>query len=64
MEKKQDVVLETAVARNKKKNGFLYETFEKMGPANKDSAPWCEMAKLYQILTLIQMQDLNQTDTH
>ena len=37
--KKQDVVLETAVARNKKKNGFLYETFEKMGPANKDSAP-------------------------
>ena len=39
MNKKQDVVLETAVARNKKKNGFLYETFETMGPANKDSAP-------------------------
>ena len=37
--KKQDVVLETAVARNKKNNGFLYETFEKLGPANKDSAP-------------------------
>ena len=37
--KKPDVVLEKAVARNKKKNGFLYETFEKMGPANTDSAP-------------------------
>ena len=37
--KKPDVVLEKAVARNKKKNGFLHETFEKMGPANKDSAP-------------------------
>ena len=39
MEKQQDVVLEKVVARTKKKNGFLYETFEKMGPANKDSAP-------------------------
>ena len=37
--KKRNVVLETAVAKNKKKNGFLYETFEQMGPANKDSAP-------------------------
>ena len=39
MGKKQDVVLQKAVARNKKKNGFLYETFEKMGATNKDSAP-------------------------
>ena len=37
--KKQDVVFEKAVARNKKKNGFLYETFEKMGATHKDSAP-------------------------
>ena len=39
MKKEKDVVLEKAVARNEKKNGVLYETFENMGPANKDSAP-------------------------
>ena len=39
MEKEHDVVLEKAVARNTKKNGFLYETFEQMGPATKDNAP-------------------------
>ena len=37
--KTQDVVLEKAVAINKKKNGFLYETFEIIGPSNKNSAP-------------------------
>ena len=37
MKKKQDVVLEKAVARNKKNNESLDETFEQMGPPTKES---------------------------
>jgi hypothetical protein len=39
MGKKQDVVLQKAVARNKKKNGFLYETFEKWDQQTKIVSP-------------------------
>ena len=45
-DKNQLLVLEKAVAIDKNKNGFLAETFEKMGPPNKDSVLQYEMAKL------------------
>ena len=38
-DKNQHAVLEKSVARNKKNNESLDETFEKMGPRNKDSVP-------------------------
>ena len=45
-DKNQLLVLEKAVATNKNKNGFLAETFDKMGPPNKDSVLQYQMAKL------------------
>ncbi len=45
-DKNQLLVLEKAVSTTKNKNGFLAETFEKLGPPNKDSVLQYEMAKL------------------